>query len=142
MARRCPRVSAPITRSEGREESGTGIMPPVHLQRGGSAQFSCSSFHRRKGRDFNVGGGRCAGSTTSWASARSSARLKSFPQGPGQLHAKMRGSALVCFLLSLTGRGRIETEIEGLRKQCMLTVAVKRVVCGRYLCLVSDIRGR
>jgi len=37
-----------MTRSEGREDSGTGIMPPVHLHRGGSAQLSWSTRHNRK----------------------------------------------------------------------------------------------
>ena len=61
MARRCPRERDPITKSEGREDSGTGIMPPVHLQQGGSARPSWSAFHNLNGRDFRRGFGRASG---------------------------------------------------------------------------------
>jgi len=128
MARRCPRVRAPMTRSDGVDDSGTGIMPPVHLHRGGSAQFSWSIFHRVKGRDFRGGVGVWACERMDWASARSSARLKSFPRGPGQLAAKTRGSAREGFLLSFTARGRMTTEVSGWRKQCMSTAPVKRIL--------------
>ena len=57
MAQHCPREREPITRSEGRDNSGTGIMLPVHLQRGGSAQLSWSAFHKWNGRVFRGGWG-------------------------------------------------------------------------------------
>ena len=60
-----------------------------------------------------------------WTSARNSARLKSFPQGPGHLHAKIRGSARDGFLLSLVGRGRTEMDMEGCKKHRMAKVEVK-----------------
>jgi len=44
IARRCPRDRDPMTRSEGREEAGTGIMPPVHLQRGACSHV-CDCLH-------------------------------------------------------------------------------------------------
>ena len=76
MACHCPWVSDPRTKSEGVEESGTGIMPPVHGQTGGSAQSPCSWAHKRNGIVFSgawapLGGSRmccaCQGLTTLWA---------------------------------------------------------------------------
>ena len=61
MVRHCPRERDPMTKSEGREDSGTGITPPIHLQRGGSAQLSWSAFHKLKGRVFRRGLGRALG---------------------------------------------------------------------------------
>jgi len=113
MARRCPRVKVLITRSEGSEKSGTRIMLPVHLQQGRSAQLSCSSFQRQKGRDFRGRGGVSYGMQVDCASAQISARLKSLLWRPGHLHANKQGSDHVGFLLSLTGRGRMVTEMSG-----------------------------
>ena len=76
-----------------------------------------------------------------WISARNSARLKSFPQGPGQLHAKIRGSARDGFLLSFVGRGKTEIEMEGWRKHRIARAEEKAEACGRYLCFVRENRG-
>ena len=108
MARRCPWVKDPRTKSEGVEDSGTGITPPVQGQTGGSAQSPCSWAQSRKGKVFNGAWASLGGRRMCWISARSSARLKSFPRGPGHLHAKVRGSARDSFLLSLVGRGSTE----------------------------------
>jgi len=138
MARCWPRDKAPMTRSDGREDSGTRVMLPVHLHQGGSAQFSWSAFQSWNRRDLSGVGG---GWSTKWvdcASTQSLARLKSFPYGPSQLHAKMHGSACISFLLSLTGRGRTKTKMLGWRKQCILIANVKCVACGRYLCFVRE----
>jgi len=61
MVRRCPRDRDPMTRSEGREDSGTGITPPVHLQRGGSVWLSWSALHKLKGMVLRRGFGRVSG---------------------------------------------------------------------------------
>jgi len=61
MARRCPRERDPMIKSEGREDSETGITPPVHLQQGGSARLSWLAFHNLKGRVFKRGFGRASG---------------------------------------------------------------------------------
>ena len=113
MARHCPRVSAPITRSDGVEDSGTGIKPPVHGQTGGSTQCACSSDHRRNGSVFTGSVSLPGGRRMVWLVAHNLARLKSFPQGPGHLHAKMCGSACDGFLLSLVRRGRTMIEKDG-----------------------------
>jgi len=142
MARRCPRDREPMMRSAGVEDSGTGITPPVHLHRGGSARFSWSSLQRWKGRVFkgSVGGG--SGSWEDCASAWSSARLKSLPRGPGQLQAKTQGSAHVGFLLSLTASGWMEMEMAGCRRHCISSAPIKRVAWGRCLCFLRERRGR
>ena len=142
MARRCPSERDPITRSEGVDDSGTRITPPIHLQRGGSAQLSWSIFHNQKGRVFRGGRGAVSGIWCNWASTRSSARLWSLPQGPGQLHGKRRGSARVGFLLSLAAKWWMEMVIWGWRKHCIPSAPVNRVAWGRYLCFVRDRRGR
>jgi len=61
MAQHCPRERDPSTKSEGREDSGTGITLPIHLQQGGSAQSSWSAFHNLKGRVFKRGWGMVSG---------------------------------------------------------------------------------
>jgi len=142
MARHCPRERDPMMRSEGVDDSGTGITPPVHLQRGGSMRLSWSTFHNRKGRVFRRGFGGALGMCCIWASARSSARLKSLPRGPGQLHGKRRGLAHVGFLLSLVTKGWMEMVMSRWRKHCMPRAPVNRVAWGRYLCFARDKRGR
>jgi len=142
MVQHCPRERDPMTRSEGREDSGTRITLPVHLQWGGSAQSSWSAFHSLKGRVFRRGFGRVSGMWWFCASARSSARLKSFPQGPGQSQGKVRGSACVGFLLSFTARGWMEIVMSGCKKHCIPSTPVNRVAWGRYLCFTKDRRGR
>ena len=125
MAHLCPWVSDPRTRSAGVEDSGTRIMPPVQGQTSGSAQSPCSCAHNRKGRVFSGAWAPPGGRRMCWISARNSARLKSFPRGPGQWHAKTQGSAHDGFLLSLVGRGRTEMEILGWRKHCIARAEVK-----------------
>jgi len=142
MAWCCPRDNEPMTRSEGSEDSGTGIMLPIHLQQGVSAQLSWSAFHKQNGRVFKAGRGRASGRWTSWASAHSSARLWSFPQGPGQSQAKICGLARVGFLLSLTASGWMEMEMSGWMRHCMSSALENSMAWGRYLCFARDRRGR
>ena len=88
-------------------------MLPVHLQQGGSAQLSCSSFQRWKGRDFRGRGGVSCGTRVDCASTRISTRLRSLLWRPGHLHVNKWGSDHIGFLLSLMGRGRMVTEMSG-----------------------------
>ena len=117
-------------------------MPPVQGQTGGSAQSPCSWAHSRKGRVFSGAWVPLGGRRMCWISACSSARLKSFPRGPGHLHAKMWGSACDGFLLSLVGRGRTEMDMDGCKKHRMARADVKAVACRRYLCFDKEKRGR
>ena len=125
MALHCPWVRDLRTKSEGVEDSGTGIMPPVHGQTGGSVQSPCSRAHNQKGKVFSGTWVPLGGSRMCWISARNSARLKSFPRGPGHWHAKIQGSARDGFLLSLVRRGRMEMDMVGCKKHCMARADVK-----------------
>lgn len=123
-----------MTMSAGVEDSGTGMMSLVHLQRGGSSDRSWSSFQRRKGRALRGGEGWYSGRCDHCASERSSARLKSLVLRLGQSYAKRQGSARVSFFVNLTGRGRTATVIVGAdvlcysRENCVW-IRVKYQIC-------------